>query len=66
MKTKHSPGYGDDDYNVIPLGRFPFVTLAAGATQLRIRKKRLTRLLRILKIPIYKVGTLVLIEPKSI
>ena len=66
MKTKFSPGYGDDDYNVLPMNRFPFVTLAAGAIQLRIRKQRMSRLLRILKVPVHKVGSLILIDNDAI
>jgi hypothetical protein len=66
LKTKNSPGYGDDDYNVIPITKFPFLTLADGAKKLRIRKQRMSRLLRILQIPVHKVGTLVLLDGDAI
>ena len=66
LKTKNSPGYGDDDYNVIPLKKFPYLTLADGAKRLRIRKQRMSRLLRILQIPVHKIGTLVLLDGDAI
>jgi excisionase family DNA binding protein len=66
LKTKNSPGYGDDDYNVIPVKKFPYLTLAEAAKKLRIRKQRMSRLLRILQIPVHKIGTLVLLDGEAI
>ena len=63
MKTQNSPvHYGDDDYNTIPLKHFPYHTLAEAADRLDVRKQRLSRVLRILQIPIHKIGTLVLLD----
>lgn len=61
MKT-HSLHYGDDDYNVISQDRFPYYTLAAAADSLGIRKQRMSRLLRILQVPVHKIGPLVLLD----
>lgn len=64
---KNSPVfYGDDEYNILPLKHFPYVTLEAAAEKLKIRKQRMSRLLRILQVPIYKVGTLVLLDDDAI
>lgn len=63
MKSKNSPVfYGDDDYNLVPTQEFPYITLADGAKKLRIRKQRMSRLLRILQVPVHKIGTLVLLD----
>ena len=62
MKTQSSPtGYGDDDYSILESEFFPYYTLAEAAQLLRIRKQRMSRLLRILQVPVHKVGTLVLL-----
>ena len=67
MKTQSSEvGYGGDDYNVIPLAQFPYVTLADASRQLRIRKQRMSRLLRILRVPVHKIGTLVLLDQQAV
>ena len=63
MKTKLSPaGYGSDEYSILDSEYFPYYTLAEAAGLLRIRKQRMSRLLRILRVPIHKVGTLVLLN----
>jgi len=41
---------------------FPYYTLAEASGLLSIRKQRMSRLLRILRVPIHKVGTLVLLN----
>ncbi len=58
--------YGDDNYNVIPVKDFPYVTLADAADQIGIRKQRMSRLLRILQVPVYKIGTLVLLDSPAV
>lgn len=63
MKTQSSPaGYGDDSYTLLDDEFFPYYTLAQAAQLLRIRKQRMSRLLRILQVPVHKVGTLVLLN----
>ncbi len=66
MKTKLSPaGYGDDEYSILDSEYFPYYTLAEASHLLRIRKQRMSRLLRILRVPIHKVGTLVLLNQEA-
>jgi len=65
MKTQNPHGYGDDDYTLLPGDYFPYYTLAEAATQLGIRKPRMSRLLRILQVPIHKIGTLVLLNQEA-
>tara|TARA_R110002126_G_scaffold54613_5_gene147834 strand:+ start:384 stop:695 length:312 start_codon:yes stop_codon:yes gene_type:complete len=62
LKTQLSPGYGDDDYTVLSGDYFPYYTLAEASMLMKIRKQRMSRLLRILQVPIIKVGTLVLLN----
>ncbi len=67
MKQQHSPtGYGDDSYNILSPKKFPFVTLHEAADTLKIRKPRMSRILRILQIPVHKVGTLVLVDDEGV
>ena len=67
LKSENAPTfYGDDDYNIIPLKDFPYLTLQAGASRLRIRKQRLSRMLRILQIPVHKIGTLILLDDMAL
>lgn len=66
MKSENSPHfYGDSNYNIIPKKHFPYTTLAAASSQLHIRPQRMSRLLRILQVPIIKIGTLVLLPPEA-
>ena len=66
MKTQSSPpGYGDDNYTLLDETYFPYYTLAEAATLLKIRKQRMSRLLRILQVPVHKVGTLVLLNQEA-
>ena len=65
MKTQSSPGYGDDDYTLLSGDYFPYYTLAEAAMLLEIRKQRMSRLLRILQVPVHKVGTLVLLNQSA-
>lgn len=58
--------YGDDEYNVVPQKHFPYFTLAEAAERLDIRKQRLSRMLRILQVPIHKIGTLVLLDDEAL
>ena len=58
--------YGDDEYNIVPQKHFPYLTLAEAASKLRVRKQRLSRLLRILQVPIHKIGTLVLLDDEAV
>lgn len=63
MKTQSSPvTYGDDDYNILSEDFFPYYTLQDAAGLLGIRKQRMSRLLRILQVPVHKIGTLVLLN----
>lgn len=62
LKTQNSPGYGSDDYTLLDEEFFPYYTLAQAATLLGIRKQRMSRLLRILQVPVHKIGTLVLLN----
>lgn len=63
LKTQNSSvGYGDDEYTLINDDFFPYYTLAQAADLLGIRKQRMSRLLRILQVPVHKVGTLVLLN----
>ena len=65
MKSQISPVHcGDDDYNLTD--DFPFYTLAEAADYLDIRTARMSRLLRILQIPVHKVGTLVLLNKEAV
>jgi len=67
LKNQCSPvHYGDDDYKLQPREEFPLFTLAEAASKLNIRKQRVSRLLRILQVPIHKVGTLVLLDGEAI
>lgn len=66
LKTQSSPaGYGDDNYTLLDEEFFPYYTLAQAAHLLRIRKQRMSRLLRILQVPVHKVGTLVLLNQEA-
>lgn len=66
MKSQSSPvHYGDDDYNLLDQEYFPYYTLADAAGLLNIRKQRMSRLLRILQVPVHKVGTLVLLNQEA-
>lgn len=66
LKTQNSPaGYGDDDYSILESEFFPYYTLAEAAGLLEIRKQRMSRLLRILRVPIHKIGTLVLLNQEA-
>ncbi len=66
LKTQSSPaGYGDDNYTLLDGEYFPYYTLAEAAHLLQIRKQRMSRLLRILQVPIHKVGTLVLLNQEA-
>jgi hypothetical protein len=63
LKTQNSQVFfGDDEYNFIDDEYFPYYTLAQAAMMLKIRTQRMSRLLRILQIPIHKIGTLVLLD----
>ena len=67
MKAQNSQVfYGNDNYNVMPQKHFPYYTLAEAATKLHLRKPRLSRLLRILQVPIHKIGTLVLLDDDAV
>jgi len=67
MKSKQSPQYyGDSDYNLIPLREFPYITIRAASLRLGVSQQRTTRLLKILQVPIIKVGTLVLLPPMAV
>ncbi len=67
MKSKHPPQFfGDSDYKIIPKIHFPYTTLAAASNSLGISQQRMSRLLRILQVPIVKVGTLVLLPPAAV
>lgn len=61
-----SVGYGDDDYTLLDEEFFPYYTLAQAADLLGIRKQRMSRLLRILQVPIHKIGTLVLLNQSAV
>jgi hypothetical protein len=66
LKSQSSPvHYGDDDYNILDQEYFPYYTLAEAAVLLKIRKQRMSRLLRILQVPIHKIGTLVLLNQEA-
>ena len=66
LPAQNSPvHYGDDDYNILDEEYFPYYTLQHAATLLGIRKQRMSRLLRILQVPVHKVGTLVLLNQKA-
>lgn len=67
MKQQNShSGYGDDNYNTVPHTQFPYITLAEGAERLKIRKPRMSRILRILQIPVYKIGSLILLDDEGL
>jgi hypothetical protein len=49
-------------YNVHPDERFPYLTLAEGAHQLKVSPNRLSRLLRILSVPVYRKGYTIFLD----
>jgi len=46
--------------------RFPFKTLAEGSIQLDITPQRLSRLLRILQIPVHRKGYTILLDERAL
>ena len=52
----------DSEYNVRPQGDFSYVTLKEGAENLNITPQRMSRLLRILKVPVHKRGHTILLD----
>lgn len=67
MKQENSPVPScTDQYNILPEKEFPFTTIREAATRLKVREQRISRMLRILKIPIHKIGTLVLIDEPAV
>lgn len=52
----------DSNYNLRPEAAFPFWTLAEGAKKLKVSTSRLSRLLRILSVPVYRKGYTIFLD----
>ena len=55
----------DSEYNVRPRMDFSYVTLKEGAEKLKITPQRMSRLLRILRVPVHKRGHTILLDPAA-
>lgn len=54
------------EYSLLPIDDFPYWTLQEAANELDISSPRLSRLLRILKVPVYRIGYLILVTEVGI
>jgi len=64
MKQQSSqPG---SDYTLKDHDRFPFATLNEGARELGITPQRMSRLLRILEVPVHKRGYMIFLDTPAI
>jgi hypothetical protein len=59
MKRKSSelPRAEDSGYKILPRKEFPYYSLEEAAQELEIHPTRLSRLIRILQIPVHRPGT---------
>ena len=56
----------DAEYNFAPADQFPYITLAEAASKLSITPQRLSRQLRILQVPVFRIGYLILLDDSGV
>jgi hypothetical protein len=56
----------ESDYNIRPYGHFPYWTLNEGAVKLGITPQRMSRLLRILEVPVHRRGYTIFLDTAAL
>lgn len=56
----------ESSYNLYPPSAFPYLTLNEAAARLEISPQRLSRILRILEIPVHRRGYIIFLESSSL
>ena len=56
----------ESDYFLAPQGQFPYSTLREGAKKIGITTPRMSRLLRILEVPVHRCGYTILLDEAAV